>query len=93
MKGAMRMEAAPGDELMGYLAGASGVAAVVWIIGIVVMGLFWLVMAIWVGFDASSRRQPGFPWFVLALCLTPVGLGVWLVVRAFVPASPVGQSA
>ena len=86
------MEAASGDELMGLLAGASGVAAVVWIIGIVLVGLFWLIMAIWVGFDASSRRQPGFPWFVLAMCLTPVGLGVWLVVRAFVPASSGGQS-
>ena len=82
-----------GPGPMDLLTGFSGVAAVVWIIGIVLVGLFWLVMAIWVGFDASSRRQPGFPWFVLAMCLTPVGLGVWLVVRAFVPGSSGGQSA
>jgi hypothetical protein len=87
----MKMEAAPGDELMGLLAGIGGIAAVVWIVVIVIVGLFWLVMAIWVGFDASSKGQPGFPWFVLALCLTPVGLAVWLVVRAFVPGSSGGQ--
>ena len=89
------MEAVHSNELglMDLLTGFSGVAAVIWIIGIVLVGLFWLVMAIWVGFDASSKHQPGFPWFALALSLTPVGLVIWLVVRAFMPASPGGQSA
>ncbi|MFO7947277.1 MAG: hypothetical protein R6V19_10705 [Armatimonadota bacterium] len=73
-----------------FIEGMGAIAGVWLIVGIMValvLGLLWLVVAIWVGFDASGRRQPGFPWFLLTFSFFPVGLTAWLIVRAFLPTS------
>lgn len=68
------------------LTGLGGVAVFFWVLTGLVVGLIWLITAIWVGFDAGARRQPGFPWFLLTAMFFPLGLAAWLVVRGFLPA-------
>jgi len=67
------------------LAGLGGVAMIVWLLLATALGLVWLIVAIWVGFDAAGKRQPGFPWFLLTFMFFPLGLTAWLVVRGFLP--------
>jgi len=78
------MEAAGGEQLAAAL---GGIGIIVYILGVIVLGLVWLIVAIWVGFDAAGKRQPGLPWFLLTAMFFPLGLTAWLVVRGFLPSS------
>ncbi len=71
------------DEIM---TGIGGVGLFAYIGLLFICGIVWLIVAIWVGLDASNREQPGFLWFVLTSLFFPVGLTAWLIVRAFLPA-------
>ena len=44
------------------------------------MLVIWLVGAVVVGAMAASRNRSGFAWFLLALVLTPVLMGLLLIV-------------
>lgn len=70
-------------DILEGLGAAGGVMMIVWMVVGVVMGIVCLIISIWVGFDASNRRQPGFVWFLLTFMFFPVGLTAWLLARAY----------
>ena len=70
-------------DILDGLGAAGGVLMVFWIIIGVAIGITCLILAIWVGLDASGRRQPGFAWFLLTFLFFPVGLTAWLLARAY----------
>jgi len=70
------------DVLEG-LGAAGGALVVVWAVVGAIAGIACLIIAIWIGFDAANRRQPGFLWFLLTLLVLPVGLTAWLLSRVY----------
>jgi hypothetical protein len=65
----------------------TGIWLVVGIVTGLLLGLMWLIVSIWVGFDAANNDQPGFPWFLLTATFFPLGLTAWLIVRPMLSAN------
>ncbi len=65
------------------LGSATETLMAVWIAAGILAGMACLIIAIWIGYDAANRRQPGFLWFLLTLLVFPVGLTAWLLSRVY----------
>jgi len=71
--------------LFGGLFACTGIFAVVWFV-------IWILVAIWVYKDATSRGANGVLWLIVVVLLGIIGLIIYLVVRPKETAPPPGYA-
>ena len=53
----------------------------IWLIGIIIWFIVWILVAIWVYRDAEKRGKNKVSWLIIAILIGIIGLVIWLVMR------------
>jgi peptidoglycan/LPS O-acetylase OafA/YrhL len=53
----------------------------IWLIGIIIWFIVWILVAIWVYRDAEKRGKNKVLWLIIVILIGIIGLIIWLVIR------------